>query len=102
MTSVLTQLHGGGNRPVAFYSSQLDTARAMPICLQAVIAASMAVQASATIVLFRSLTLKLTHAVSVLLLQNKQTYMSPARHLACMATLLSQPNLTIERCRLLP
>lgn len=90
---------GGGNRPVAFYSSQLDTiARAMPICLQAVISASMAVQASATIVLFRSLTLKVTHAVSVLLLQNKQTYMSPARHLACMATLLSQTNLTIERC----
>lgn len=70
----------------------------MPVCLQAVIAASMAVQTSAQIVLFRPLTLKVPHAVAVLLLQNKITYMSPARHLSCMAVLLSQPHLTIERC----
>lgn len=37
--------HGGNARPVAYYSGKLDTvAKAMPVCLKAAIAASMAVQ----------------------------------------------------------
>lgn len=73
-------------------------ARALPPCVQAVVAASMAVQASASIVLFHPIVLKVPHAVSVILLQNKISYLSPSRHLSCMTILLSQPHLTIERC----
>lgn len=58
----------------------------------------MAVEISTPIVLFHQLTLKVPHAVSALLLQTNMTFLSPARYLSCMATLLSQPHLTIERC----
>ncbi|KAM4631654.1 uncharacterized protein O3C94_002137 isoform 1-T1 [Discoglossus pictus] len=58
----------------------------------------MAVLASAALVLFHPLTLRVPHAVSVILLQNKVSYLSPSRHLSCMTILLSQPHLHIERC----
>ena len=50
-------------------------------------AAALAVQASAPIVLHSPLTLKVPHA-----------YMSPARQLSCTTVLLSQPHITFERC----
>uniref|UniRef100_A0A3Q3LDB1 Reverse transcriptase/retrotransposon-derived protein RNase H-like domain-containing protein n=1 Tax=Mastacembelus armatus TaxID=205130 RepID=A0A3Q3LDB1_9TELE len=54
ITSVLTQPYG--DRPIAYYSTHLEPiVRAMPVCIQAVIAASMAVQASASIMLFHPL-----------------------------------------------
>lgn len=33
-----------------------------------------------------------------LLLQTNMTFLLPARHLSCMATLLSQPHVILERC----
>lgn len=72
--------------------------RALPPCVQAVVAASMAVQISASVMLFHPLTLKVQYTVALELLQNKISYLSPSRHLLRMTVLLSQPNLTIERC----
>lgn len=95
----MTQQRGDKFRPVAYYSSKLDAVTcAMPHCVCAVVAASLAVEASAGIVLFHDTVLKVPHAVSALLLHTNMTFLSPATHLSCMAILLSQPHLRIERC----
>ena len=70
------------------------------VWIQAVVAACLAVKASVPIDLYRPLTLRVPHAVSVLLLQHKHPYMSPARHLSCMTVLLSQPHSTTEHLNL--
>lgn len=80
MTFLLMQKHGDKLRPVAHYSARLDTVSgALPPCLQAVVAAAaLAVEMSATLVLFMPLTLRAPHAGSVLL--HKHANMSPAKH----------------------
>lgn len=48
MTSVLTQKHGEKLRPAAFYSAKMNALTcALPHCVRAVVALSLAVEASA-------------------------------------------------------
>ena len=60
--------------------------------------AILAVQASTMMVLFHPLTLKVSHAVAVILLPNKISLLSPSRHLSCITVLLLQPHVGVKRC----
>ena len=71
----------------------------MPVRARAVVAAAKAIKASASVVLYHKLELLAPHAVSILLLQSKISFLSPAHHLSCMTILLSQPHLIIKRCK---
>lgn len=65
---------------LAYHLTKLDTvALALPLYVQVIVAASMALWASVSVALFHKLTLKVAHAVLMLPLQIKITHLSPAR-----------------------
>lgn len=102
MTTVLLQDHGGRLRPVAYFSAKLDpVAAGLPRCLHAVAAPEKTVMASRDIVGYADLTLLIPHAVSLILLEQKPSYLSTARWLQYNTVLLDMPNITVKRCNIL-
>uniref|UniRef100_UPI00398E47D7 uncharacterized protein n=1 Tax=Pristiophorus japonicus TaxID=55135 RepID=UPI00398E47D7 len=96
-TAVLTQEHGGGNRPVAYYSVLLPpVVRGMPACLRAVAATAVMVEKSVSIVLDHPCTVITAHAVLLLLNSAATQHFTASRRTGYEVLLLSHPNYTFR------
>ncbi|CAI5799435.1 protein NYNRIN-like [Podarcis lilfordi] len=97
-SGVLTQPFQGRNRPVAYYSLQLDTAVMGNVgCLRAVAAAALLLEKAQETILGHDLTVNVPHAVATLLsLQGCQRF-TIQRLNRYEAILLSPSNVTIKR-----
>lgn len=77
MTSVQLQDHGYRLRPVAYFSSKLNpVAAGMPKCSKAVAAEENAMMASQEVIGYADVTLRVSHAVSMILLKQKSLHLS--------------------------
>ncbi|KAG6935231.1 hypothetical protein G0U57_015482 [Chelydra serpentina] len=96
------QNHGDQHRPIAYYSTVLDTVAAgFPPCLRAIAAAVLAVQLSESLVLGSSWTVSVPHAVAALLLKSKPQHLSASWLTKYELTLLSSSHITLARCPIL-
>ncbi|KAJ1138388.1 hypothetical protein NDU88_004775 [Pleurodeles waltl] len=100
--SVLTQVHGGENRPVAYFSATLHpVAAALLGCLRAVAAVGQSLTQCEGIVMGYPLTVMVPHSVEILLTRTKTQHMTNARLTKYETIILGSPNVLLKRCTVL-
>ncbi|KAJ1153952.1 hypothetical protein NDU88_006710 [Pleurodeles waltl] len=100
--SVLTQVHGGVNRPIAYVSATLGTvAAALPGCLHAVAAIGQSLAQCEGIVMGHPLTVMVHYSVEVLLTRTKTQYRTGARLTCYEMSILGSLNVSLKRCAVL-
>lgn len=98
-SGVLTQRLGPRERPIGYFSKELDvTARGFPACLRAVAAVATLIEEAQKIVMGYPLKVKVPHEVEAILTQRAAKYLTPARHASYEAVILSNPEVTVEAC----
>lgn len=97
-SAVLTQQQQGvGKRAIAYYSTALDNVeKGMPPCYRSLATAAFAYQKASSITMGHPVTLYTTHALHALL--TSQTFVITNSRRTGYDSILSAPELTIERC----
>ncbi|KAJ1091214.1 hypothetical protein NDU88_004341 [Pleurodeles waltl] len=100
--SVLTQVHGGANHPVAYFSATLNpVAAALLGCLRAVAAVGQSLTQCEGIVMGHPVKVMVSHSVEILLTRTKTQHMMNARLTKYEMIILGSPNVPLKRCTVL-
>lgn len=98
-SGVLVQQLGPRSRPVGYFLKQLDTtARGFPACLRVMAAVEVLIEEAQKVTMGYPMTVKVPHEVNTLLTDTAAKYLTPARHTAYKAIIMSNPEITVEVC----